>query len=297
MSWMRVPLNLWLRLTEKTHMTRARTPEKLRRSFEVKAKIFFRGARGTRYRPGTVAGVPGLRVVPKGAGEGPLILYFHGGGYIFGSPATHKAMLSQLCRATGLEAFLPDYRKAPEHPFPAAVDDAMAVYRALADHPGGVILGGDSAGGGLALAILGEITRLGLGQPAGVFAFSPLTDMTCSGESLVRNAQAEAILPASRTGELVEMYMGGHDPGDARATPLNAGFSGACPVWLCAGDTEILLDDTRRMAAHLRAQGVAVVEIIEHDLPHVWPIFHTVLPEARATLRQVAAWIRSLSSR
>ncbi|MDR9393606.1 MAG: alpha/beta hydrolase [Roseovarius sp.] len=296
MSVVRHLLNGWLRLTEKRLLARGPAPDVLRRSFERKARWFFHAPRGTRFEDGHVAGVPVHWVRAPGVGResGPLILYFHGGGYVFGAPRTHRAMLAEVSRLTGLPACLPDYRKAPEHPFPAAMEDALAVYGALAARPGGVILGGDSAGGGLALSLLAGCTRREGSGPVATFAFSPLTDARLAGESLRRNAEADVMLPASRADSLIEMYLQGADPSDPRASPLLAGFVGAGPVWLAASDTEILLDDTRRMAAVLRDQGVAVTETITHDLPHVWPIFHNVLPEARATLRDLAGWIKSL---
>lgn len=299
MSLMRPVLNLWLRMTEKPHLARTARPVDLRKSFERKARLFFRAPRGTRFEVETLGGVPVLWASGPWAarGSGQVILYFHGGGYVFGSPRTHKAMLARLSSLCGLPACLPDYRLAPEHAFPAAVEDALTAYRALAHHPCGVILGGDSAGGGLAFALLGEIRRLGLARPLGCFAFSPLTDLTFSGESLGRNAKADVVLPASRAPEMGRQYLAGADADDPRASPLTADFKGAPPVWLVVGDTEILLDDTRRMARVLEADGVAVDCKVEHDLPHVWPLFQGLLPEAMATLRQLTTWIKALSSR
>lgn len=289
-------LNLQLRFFEKPHLARARDPAEIRAGFETKARLFFHGPRGSRFEPGRLADVPVTWAIGPGVTReaGPVLLYFHGGGYVFGSPATHRAMLARLSHLTGLPACLPDYRKAPEHGFPDAVEDGLAVLNALGPHPGGVILGGDSAGGGLALAVLAEARRRGGPPPRAAFAFSPLTDLTFSGASLAQNAQTDVMLPAARTGEMAKMYLQGADPRDPRASPLFADFTGAGPVWICAGDTEILLDDTRRMATALRAQGVAVTEVIERDLPHVWPLFQWLLPEAGATLRDLAGWIRSL---
>lgn len=296
MSLARRLLNPWLRLTEKRRLSREIDPAALRRAFEAKARLFFHAPRGTAFARGRIADVPVQWVAARGVARaaGPLILYFHGGGYVFGSSDTHRALLGRLSAETGLPACLADYRLAPEHPFPAAFEDAVAVWQELADRPGGVILGGDSAGGGLALAVLGEILRQGLPRPVALFAFSPLTDFTLSGESLRANAACDVILPAERAPETAELYLQGEPSDDLRASPLFANFTGAPPVWLTAGDTEILLDDTRRMAARMRAQGVAVTETIEHDLPHVWPFFHGVLPEGRATLHALGGWIRSL---
>lgn len=298
MSWIRPVLNAYLRLTEKPHLARATDPIKLRRSFEMKSRLFFRSPRGTRAAPQEVAGVPCLHVTTPGSDTGnPLILYLHGGGYIFGSPRTHKAMLAQLAKRTGFAALLADYRKAPENTFPAAVEDALAVYRAVADHPGGVVIGGDSAGGGLTLALTLEILRLGLPLPLGVFCFSPLTDLSFESAAVRDNDASDVVLPASMASKMVSMYMGEADPLQPLASPLHGDFTGAPPVWISVGTSEILLDNSTQMAERLQAQGVDAQLTIEDDLPHVWPLFHTLLPEARATLDQLAGWITSLPPR
>lgn len=295
MSLMRRILDPWLRLTERRRLANAQDPATLRRAFERNAQLFFWPPRGARFEDTEAGGRTAIRV--NAGAEGPLILYLHGGGYVFGSPRTHRAMLAHLCVFAGTSALLPDYRKAPEHAFPAAVEDALAAYRQVMAHPGGVILGGDSAGGGLALALLAEVLAQGLPKPLGLFAFSPLTDLTCSGGSLRTKARRDVVLPVERMGEMTERYLQGADPRDPRASPLFADFAGAPPVWIAASDAEILLDDTRRMADRLREQGVAVTETIEAELPHVWPIMHTLLPEGRTTLRALGAWIRHLSPR
>lgn len=289
MSIMCGVLNRYLKAVEKRRLRNAKLPRTLRRSFELNARVVFR-PRGKGFRKADIAGVTGLRC----EGCGPLILYLHGGAYVFGSPHTHRAMLAQIHKRTGCAVFIPDYRKAPEYPFPAAFEDALAVYRELADWPDGVILGGDSAGGGLALALLAEIIRLELPKPLGAFAFSALTDCTASGDSIRSNAETDVVLPAERLPDFFEMVLQGADPKDPRISPLFARFHGAPACWLCAGDREILFDDTRRMARRLSEQGVRVTEVIARDLPHVWPIFHLLLPEARATLDEVSDWINGL---
>lgn len=291
-------LNQWLRLTEKPFLARATSQSALRASFEVKAALFFRAPFGVPRQWSGLAGRPALRV-GAGTESAPVILYFHGGGFVFGSPRTVGKMLAHLVKKAGGTAVLPQYPLAPEHPFPAACDHAYAAYLALMDEgvdPARIIIGGDSAGGNLALSLLARILLEDVPHPAGVFALSPVTDLTYSGVSIGENAQSEVILPASRLEEMTEAYVGAHKRDDPRISPLFADFTGAPPVWLAVGDTEILRDDTLRMAECLRAQGVSVDVTVEHDLPHVWPMFHTLIPEAHATLDAVAAWINQTAT-
>ncbi|AWZ18945.1 Alpha/beta hydrolase fold-3 protein [Roseovarius sp. TM1035] len=292
MSWQLRLLNRQLRWFEKPALAR-HDKDRLRRSFAFKSRLYFHAPFGSSFLRDTLDGVPVQWARARAARPAPVILYFHGGAYVFGTSSTHRAMLAKLSALTGLPACLPDYRLAPEHPFPAQIADALAAYRALRAKQE-VIIGGDSAGGGLALALLHEILAQGLAPPLGVFAFSPLTDVTYSGASVTENAARDCVLSASRVGEMLEMFLRGQDPRDPRASPLFGVFSGAPPVWMTVGDTEILRDDTLRMQAALVAQGVQCTLTVAPDHPHVWPIFHNVLPEARSTLRDLAAWISSL---
>ncbi|MAN99553.1 alpha/beta hydrolase [uncultured Roseovarius sp.] len=292
MSWQLRLLNRHLRWFEKPALAR-HDKDRLRRSFAFKSRLYFHAPLSTSFERASLGGVPVQWARARGVRPAPVILYFHGGAYVFGTSTTHRAMLAKLSALTGLPACLPDYRLAPEHAFPAQIDDALACYRALrATHE--VIIGGDSAGGGLALALLHEILAQGLAPPMGVFAFSPLTDVTYTGASVAENAARDCVLSATRIGEMLEMFLRGQDPRDPRASPLFGRFTGAPPVWMTVGDTEILRDDTLRMQAALVAQGVQSVLSVKPDHPHVWPIFHNVLPEAGQTLRDLAGWIRSL---
>jgi epsilon-lactone hydrolase len=287
-------LNFLLRHTEKRRLARATSTEKLRSGFETKARMMFHPPHNTRFENGDL-GVP-LQWAQVGADPGPgVLLYFHGGGYVFGSPRTHRAMLARLTELTGMRACLPTYRLAPEHAFPAALNDARTAYEgllAIGVPANNIVLGGDSAGGGLALSLLADICARDAPKPAAAFAFSPLTDLTFSGESIRKNAVSDVVLPAARCSKMAEMFLQGEDATNPFASPLFADFTGAPDVCLFAGDTEILLDDTRRLAERMRRQGVQVGEHIAEDLPHVWPIFQGILPEANATLAQLADWIR-----
>lgn len=286
-------LNIWLPLTEKRHLSRAQDIAALRRLTDMKARLWLHPPFGTVFRDRRTGGRPALWVNPDS--PGPLILYLHGGAYVMGGAATHRALAARLSRDAGLPLCLPHYRLAPEHPCPAALEDALAAYAAVAGHPGGVILGGDSAGGGLALALLSAILKGDLPPPLGLFAFSPWTDLSLSGTSCDENAARDVMLPVDRATECAALYLGDVRAEDPRASPVFADFPEPPPVWLTVSETEILRDDALRMADRLRTQGAEVSLTVEDDLPHVWPLFHALLPEGRATLRALAGWLRSLS--
>ena len=297
MSLRRRILNFALRWSEKPYLRRA-DPLDLRERFEKMARFWFRPPRGLTFTERSFAAPSGQRealwIAPENPKVNSVILYLHGGAFIFGSPDTHSAMLAKLAQLSGSMACLPRYRLAPEHPFPAGLDDALAAYQGLlkqgysADQ---IILGGDSAGGGLALALLHVLIADSQPLPAGVFCLSPLTDLTFSGESWAFNVEKEVLLPAERASELVAMYLGENDATDPRASPLFGDYTGAPPVYLAVGDSEILLDDTLRMAEKLRQCGIDVSCDVAQDLPHVWPLCQGLLPEADASLAQIADWI------
>ncbi len=296
MSLMRRLLNLSLCVTERRFLARSGDHLRARAAFERKARFWFRPPRGAAFRP-DVLRADGCQVDVLWAAAGHakrqarVVLYLHGGGYFMGSPDTHRAMAAHLSAVSGLPVCLPAYRLAPEAPFPAAYRDACTAWDGLLAQgydPDRIVLGGDSAGGGLALALLAGLMRAGRPGPCATFAFSPLADLTLSGASLRDNDATEVLLPPARMAEVVQGYLAGADPRDPRASPLFADFTGAGPVWLYASSSEILLDDTRRMAAVLSAQGVDVTAVVERGLPHAWPIFAGLLPEARRTLVDLA---------
>ncbi|WP_390911259.1 alpha/beta hydrolase fold domain-containing protein [Pseudosulfitobacter sp. SM2401] len=294
MSWQKAILNPILKRVEKPQLARATDPVAFRRAFERKAKIMFHGPRDVEREEIVLGDAQALHLTGSWADAERVILYFHGGANVFGSPKTHAAMIGQLAKRAGVDAILPCYPLAPEHSFPAAIDSARASYDAVLARgyaPHQIVMGGDSAGGGLVLALLGQLLAESAPVPAGVFAFSPLCDLTFDGASITVNAAHDVILPASRVSDMAEMYLGTHDPTDPRASALFADFTDAPPVWLTVGDTEILMDDTRRITAKLQRQGVDVQMHLEKDVPHVWPFFHNYLPEARATLDRLAGWI------
>jgi len=291
-------LNSWLRITEKRFLARVRDPQIARRRLERQAQRFFRPVPGSNVVAGSLRGgdreVPGLWV-DTGRPESPkVILFFHGGAYIQGSPKTHHRLAAALALRTGARVFLPDYRLAPEHPYPAAADDAVAAYQGLleVDHdPANVALGGDSAGGGLALALMHHICRTNLPRPACLIAFSPWTDLTLSGKSLKTNDRRDPLLPASRMPDIRDMYVAGADAVDPMISPLFGKYDGAPPVLIQAGSTEILADDSREMARVLLAAGVDVTLEVWPSTPHVWHLFQGLLPEADLALDNAAGFL------
>lgn len=289
MSWQARLLNLWLARVERAYLAEVAKPADLRRRFERTARWCFPPRFGTTITQRSVGGIPARQI---GAAHGPVqILHLHGGAFIFGSSRTHLGMMSQLCALTGLPAVLPDYRLAPEHPFPAAFDDALASYRALVEAGQRVVLGGDSAGGGLAFALLHQICAAGLPQPVLTYGLSPFVDLTASGASMLDNAGRDVLLPTNRVEEARDMYLAGADERNPLASPLFGAFTGAGPVALMVGQTEILRDDALRLAARLRLQGVEVALHTVPDLPHVWPYFIRILPEAKRDLTWLAGRI------
>lgn len=246
--------------------------------------------------PTTLGGVPGEWVTAPGADAGAVLLYLHGGGYVMGSPNTHRDLVARLSRASGLPAFAADYRLAPEHPFPAAVDDAVAVYRALlasgvrADR---VTVAGDSAGGGLTLALLAAIKAAGEPMPAGAAVISPWTDLALTGASLTARAAIDPMIKGAEPIALMARhYLGSADPKHRLASPLYAGYEGFPPLHIQVGTSEVLFDDGARVAARACEAGVPVVFEPWQDMIHVWHAFAALLPEGQQAIERMGSWLR-----
>lgn len=226
---------------------------------------------------------------------GVTILYFHGGGYSYCSPKSHRGLTSGLAQVARANVFSQDYRLAPAYRFPAAVDDAVAGYRWLLDggvDPEKTIVSGDSAGGGLALALMLSCVDVGLPLPAGAILYSPWTDLTVSGASFASNVKSDAMFKATYLEEAAKTYLGDADPMSPLASPLYGSLGGLPPVLTFVSDSEMLRDDATRLHEKLRQAGVASTLIVEKGLAHVWPIFHPRIPEAAKSIAQSAAFIR-----
>jgi acetyl esterase/lipase len=247
---------------------------------------------GTRTAKMLLGGVPIVRVSRLGAQPGRHVLFLHGGGYITGSPALYRHILWRFADACRAEIAAIDYRLAPEHPFPAALDDAVCAWRALLNEgadPRCCAVLGDSAGGGLALALALRLRDERLPLPGAVAAISPWTDLAITGESC-RNDSADPMLKSACLKPFAAEYLQGADPCDPHASPLYGDPSGLPPVLLQVGSDEILRDDSTRMADKLQAGGCAVTLEIWSRMPHVWHAFAPLLPEATRAIVRVGAF-------
>lgn len=297
MNWRLVALDLYLRLREKRYLARETDFARARARMEREAARL-PSPPGAAFREAAEGGVPALRL--DGPADGPVILWLHGGAYCLGSPRTHAAMVAALALRAGAGAVVPDYRLAPEHPFPAALEDARAAWRGLIAEgvePRRVALGGDSAGGGLALALLHRLLAEGEPPPGAVLVFSPWADLSREGGSLKTLARRDALIPVSRFAEIRDAYLAGADPRDPRASPRFGRFRGGPPALIQSSRAEVLRDDARDMATRLRADGVAVAHEERGGVPHVWQLYHGLLPEADAALDSAAAFLKAATSR
>ena len=246
-------------------------------------------------QPVNAGGVPAEWVIPPGATVGRTILYFHGGGYVVGGPRGYREMVSHIARAAQAQALVIDYRLAPEHPHPAAVEDAVAAYRWLLEtglEPGRTVLAGDSAGGGLTVAALVALRARGHPLPAAGVCISPWVDMEITGKSMDTNAEADPLVKRDVVANMATAYLQGQDPRTPLASPLHAHLEGVSPLLIQVGTAETLLDDATRLADRARSAGVDVTLEPWPDMIHVWQWFGSFLPEARQSIDRIGEFIR-----
>jgi len=249
---------------------------------------------GTRTTPTTLAGRPAVDLAVPGASGPGVLLYLHGGGYVLGSADTHTGLAAQLALRAGVRAVLPDYRLAPEHRFPAAVDDALAAYRALLDRgasPAGTVLAGDSAGAGLAVATLLAARGAGVPLPAAAVLLSPFADLTLTGDSIDTLDGVDPLFTRASLEEYVTAYLAGQDPAHELASPALADLRGLPPLLIQVGAHEILLDDAVRLAARAGVADVDVTLEIVAGVPHVFQNRFGELDEADAALDRAGRFI------
>jgi acetyl esterase/lipase len=248
---------------------------------------------GCRHEPVTAGGVRGERVVPIATMAGRNILYLHGGAYVSGSPRSHRPLVAHLAEAARATAIAADYRLAPEHPAPAALEDALAVYSWMLTtaEPEEIVVAGDSAGGGLALALALELKAQDLPQPAGLFLISPWADLTQSHETYRTKAEHDPMISKAGLDANAELYAGGLDPRDPRVSPAFGDFAGLAPLLIQVGSEETLLGDSLTLATRAGHARVEVRLEVWPEMIHVWHAFGGQLNAARQAVASAGTWI------
>jgi acetyl esterase/lipase len=254
-------------------------------------------ADGVTHQKAEVGGFAGWWCRPDDAVAGAAILYFHGGAYVVGSARAYQHFVGQVAARAKVSAFVPEYGLAPEHPFPAAVDEAQACYRDLVEKGfGKIALAGDSAGGGLALVLMSLLvskSRDGSAlRPIGAAVMSPWTDLALSGASMETRAEADPLLTKDSLASAARLYLGGHDPRDPRASPLYGDLAGLPPVRIHVGEDEILLDDSLRYGKRLESKGGTIQVHTWEGMTHVFPSSVGLLRAAKEALDDIGGFLR-----
>ncbi len=246
------------------------------------------------YEAADANGVAAEWAVASNAREDRVVLYLHGGGYVIGSVRSHRQLVGNLSRAAEAKVLSLDYRLAPEHPHPAAVDDAAAAYAHLLDSfdSTGVAIAGDSAGGGLTAATLLALRDCGSPLPAAGVLISPWLDLTLSGESMDGKAAVDPMVQRAGLQRMADAYVGASDPKAPTISPLFADLAGLPPLLVHVGTAETLLDDSTRFADTARAAGVEVELEVWDDMIHVWHAFSLILPEARDATDRIGEYLK-----
>ncbi|MBV1878421.1 MAG: alpha/beta hydrolase [Pseudomonadales bacterium] len=246
--------------------------------------------------PQVIDGVPCEWITLADTDQNKVLMYLHGGGYVLGGPDSHRDLGWRLAETSGMRVLMVDYRLAPEHRFPAAIDDALGCYRWLlgegfaADK---IAIGGDSAGGGLAAATLVNIKNFGLPQPGCAILLSPWADLSGSGESVKENAKADAMLTEKALTTMAEHYLDGRDVKAPLASPVYADLSGLAPMLIHVGSTEILLSDATRIAEKVTATGGSAEIEVWPKMPHVFQMFASRVPEGGRAIAKLGVFLRT----
>ena len=270
--------------------------EQVRAARDKSSKRMFPAPPGVSVQPAQLGGCPGEWLRPTGASADTVLLYLHGGAYITGSCHTHRGLAGHLAQSAGLDCFLLDYRLAPEHPFPAAVEDAQAAYLALhkQDPARTIVLAGDSAGGGLALALALRLRDAGHAAPGAMALLSPWTDLTLSLPTHQSKAAKDPFFPDSTTLSMAaQLYAASSDLTQPLVSPHFAALHDLPPTLIHVGEHEALLGDAQALAAKLQAAGTSVQLQEFQGMWHVWQIFAGRFAEADASVKQLGAFLRS----
>lgn len=256
-------------------------------------------AEGTVAEPFVRSGVAGIECRPvELADDAPIVLYFHGGGFRIASALAYRSYGSHLAAVLGARVLLVEYRLAPEHKFPKAVDDCFTVWESLLAEgidTGRIVIAGDSAGGGLAASVTMHALADGV-LPAGVICCSPWVDLTITADTYDTNAESDKLFSRTSAEEAAPAYLGGADPMNPIASPLFGDWDGAPPLLILVGDAEVLLDDSRKLADVAKAAGVDVTLSIYPEMPHIWTMSYPAFPEAVEGVTEMAEFVARVTA-
>lgn len=285
-------------MTVKPFLRKNNDPSRVRKWLENQAKLFFRAPRNFWKTPTTFK-ARGRSVKGLWAGCGKdsifegVLIYIHGGAFIFGSSTTHMKLAARIASELNFKAALPDYRLAPEHKYPDALNDVITTYRSILDSglpSNQIILVGDSAGGTLTLQLINYILKEKLDIPSAAVLLSPLTDLTFTANSISDNKKTEVILPMEQIDLVKESYLGSTDP--KAISPIHLEYNGSCPILIHVSESEILLDDSTNLHKKLVVNQVNVTLDIEKNTPHVWHLLYGYFPEAKASLSRISKFLQ-----
>lgn len=276
----------------------ASTPQEMRANFEELGKNTPIPA-DIKQEKVNAGGIPAEWISAPDASADRAVLYLHGGGYVIGSINTHRDLMARISRASGFRVLGIDYRLAPEHPFPAAVEDAVAAYRWLLAQglqPSRIAVAGDSAGGGLTVATLVAIRDAKLALPGASVCLSPWVDLEGIGESMTSKASVDPVVQKDGLVGMAAAYLAGKDPRTPLAAPLYADLKGLPPLLIQVGESETLLDDSNRLADRAKAAGVKVTLEPWKEMIHVWQMFAPFLPEGQEAIDGIGKYLRATVS-
>jgi len=284
-----------IQLLKSQPITGSPSVEETRAGFEKLAGMFPVDA-DVKSEPVNAGGVKSEWVTAPGADPGRAVLYLHGGGYVIGSINTHRTLAGRISRAAKARVLVIDYRLAPEHPFPAAVEDSVAAYRWMLStglKPSRIAVAGDSAGGGLTVATLVAIRDAKLPVPAAGVPLSPWIDMEGLGDSMKSKASVDPMVQKDGLLQMAAAYLAGKDPRTPLAAPLYADLAGLPPLLIQVGTAETLLDDSTRLAERARKAGVKVTLEPWENMIHVWQVFAPMLDEGQQAIEKIGEFIRA----
>lgn len=294
-SWQSRILNRVLRLGKNPRLDPRISSDKMRAQSDAGLQKYAKLKGNVKVTPIETGRTKAEWIEPANAQQHRVILYLHGGGYCTGSPETHRALVTRLCEASSARGLLVDYRLAPEHKFPAAIEDSLDAYQWLLGQgidPKGMVIAGDSSGGGLAIATCMALRDANATQPAAIVAMSPWTDLALTGWSLLTLAKEDAYMTPAKLGLFARHYLQGKSPTQPLASPLYGDFRGLPPMMVHVGATEILRDDATRLTQKAEACGTDISVEVWDGMPHIFQFFNW-LPEARGSIARLGSFIKT----